>query len=404
MRYHLVIWKRRIEDLIIWPFVAWGRWRASRAPGEPAYDIWFLFPFFHTGGAEKVHAQLAQAFAGRKAIILFTRHSQDQRFRAEFEKTGHRVMDISAYTDQKQRYWNNLVMRGRISHLINSQQKRPVVINGQCNFAYKLSRWVRKDIPQVELIHSLNSFSYIRIPFLPFYCASVMISKNRIADHLALYERYGIPSPYAERIIHIGNGVPMPADPVTRNTRPDELHVLYAGRGTVEKRVHLVDAILRKARSNGQPVKGIFMGDVDAGLKVPKDPADEYLGNLSDPEKIEDAYQRADILIITSSEEGFPMVVMEAMGHGCAIIATPVGDIPLHVKPGVNGWLFTRTENEEEIISEGADYLEEACRHRVGTERMGHGNIAYARAQFGLGMFEERWRALLDHINEEDRP
>jgi len=403
MRYMLLIWKRRLEDLFILPFVVLGRWLASKEDKGPDHDIWFFFPFWHTGGAEKVHAQLANAFPDKKAIVVFTRHSQDERFRADFERSGHTVLDISEHTDNKAAYWNNLIWRGRISKQIRRQRKKPVVLNGQCNFAYKLSRWLGDDVPQVELIHSLNSFSYIRIPFLPFYRATVMISKNRIADHLALYERFGIPSYFAERILFIGNGVLLPLDPVDRdNSAP--LKVMYAGRGTSEKRVHLVAAVLKAARNKGIPVKGIYMGDVDEGLRAPRDSADTYLGNLSHAEAIDETYRSADILIITSSEEGMPMVVMEAMGRGCAIIATPVGDIPLHVRPGVNGWLFTTVNDEDLIVQEGVDYLGEALEQGQTLSRMGRENIVHAREHFGLKTFEHKWRELVHRVQEENRP
>ena len=36
----------------------------------------------------------------------------------------------------------------------------------------------------------------------------------------------------------------------------------------------------------------------------------------------------SDILILPSYHEGLPLVIMEALGAGCAIMATPVGSIP----------------------------------------------------------------------------
>jgi glycosyltransferase involved in cell wall biosynthesis len=92
------------------------------------------------------------------------------------------------------------------------------------------------------------------------------------------------------------------------------------------------------------------------------------------------------------------------MGRGCAIIATPVGDIPLHVKPGVNGWLFTTVEDEDRIIREGVDYLREAIRHGQTLNRMGRENITHAREYFGLKTFERKWRELVLRLPEENRP
>jgi hypothetical protein len=53
-----MIIKRIIEDLFIFPFVLWGRLSSDSFLPRKSYDIYFFFPFFHTGGAEKVHTQI----------------------------------------------------------------------------------------------------------------------------------------------------------------------------------------------------------------------------------------------------------------------------------------------------------------------------------------------------------
>src|SRR5206468_2512178 len=112
--------------------------------------------------------------------IFFTRKSQNDLFYSEFAASGCEIRDVSNYTDNKLIYFVNIIFRGMIAAYINNQKKKPVVFNGQCNFGYKISPWISNRIPQIELIHSLCSFSYIRIPFLPFISRTVMISTVRI--------------------------------------------------------------------------------------------------------------------------------------------------------------------------------------------------------------------------------
>ena len=57
-------------------------------------------------------------------------------------------------------------------------------------------------------------------------------------------------------------------------------------------------------------------------------------------------YQKHDVLIMTSLHEGFPISIMEAMSAGCAILSTPVGDIPYHVKHEQNGFLGTKWKDQ----------------------------------------------------------
>jgi glycosyltransferase involved in cell wall biosynthesis len=49
---------------------------------------------------------------------------------------------------------------------------------------------------------------------------------------------------------------------------------------------------------------------------------------------------RSSILLMTSSYEGFPMVIAESLAVGTPIISTDVGDIRSIIKNGYNGFLL----------------------------------------------------------------
>jgi hypothetical protein len=205
--YRLLLIKRFIEDIFIFPFILLGRFTAAIRPLKKEYRIFFFFPFHHTGGAEKVHAQISAAAGGPNCIIFFTKKSSDDRFLEDFRKSRCEIRDISKIVDNKWFYFLNLFYRGIISGYINSQSVKPIVFNGQSNFGYKISPWIKKDIRQIELIHSFNTFSLIRIPFLPFISKTVMISRKRIEDHKEQYRQKNIPASFAERIQYIPNAI-----------------------------------------------------------------------------------------------------------------------------------------------------------------------------------------------------
>jgi L-malate glycosyltransferase len=62
--YQPLLIKRFLEGIFIFPFLLIGRLVALMSPLKKQYKMFFFFPFYHTGGAEKVHAQIAVANGG----------------------------------------------------------------------------------------------------------------------------------------------------------------------------------------------------------------------------------------------------------------------------------------------------------------------------------------------------
>jgi L-malate glycosyltransferase len=394
--YRLFIFKRMLEDLIMYPLILVGRLIAWIKPLSKEFDFYFFFPFYSIGGAEKVHAQIVQAVANENCIIFFTKRSSNNLFLNTFMKTGCKVFDISKYTDNKGLYFLNIIYRGIISGYINSQNKKPVVFNGQCNFGYKISPWIKKSVMQVELIHSFNSFSIIRIPFISFYHTTVMISQQTIADHIQQYKRLSIPIQYSTRIRFILNGISLPDD--KRNfVSEDQFTVLYAGRGTTEKRVHLVAAIAQRLLKEILPIKFLFMGDVKDAIPMTLQSGLEFLGNQNDPKAIQNIYRSSDVLILTSVFEGFPMVVMEGMANGLAIVSTDVGDLSKHIKDGINGFLI-KSKHEAQIVEDGASLIKKLYSDKALLQTISETNMQYAYRHFGIDQFNHTYQELFKNL------
>jgi glycosyltransferase involved in cell wall biosynthesis len=401
MKYRLLLLKRWVEDILMAPFILLGRVIAIFRPLGKEYDVFFFFPFYHIGGAEKVHLNIAKAIGNKNCIIFFTRKSLNDLFYNDFAATQCELRDISRYTDNKWLYPVNIVFRGIITGYINRQKKKPLVFNGQCNFGYKISPWVAKRIPQVELIHSLCSFSYIRIPFLPFITRTVMISTIRIQEHLELYKRYGIPLVLGKRITFIMNAIALPpAKPLPQQPKP-EMNILYVGRSTPEKRVHLIAQMAAEIRKKTDKILFTFLGEVKAAIPQEFHPFCRFLGNQNDPSVIEDVYRKALVLILVSDTEGFPMVVMEAMAHGLVIISTAVGEVPLHVKNGINGFLIEDFMDEKAVVAEGIQYILKLQHDAALLTSISSKNIDYAYSHFGMNRFVEDYQRLAREVQKE---
>jgi glycosyltransferase involved in cell wall biosynthesis len=235
------------------------------------------------------------------------------------------------------------------------------------------------------------------VPFLPFYNETVMISKRRIEDHIRLYRHWGIPGHYDRRIRYICNGISLPEiQPAAKTGIPQKL--LFVGRGTPEKRPALAAALATGLEQKGLPIKMGFVGDVSGAVDPSAYPRFSFYGNVEDPARLDQLYsEEADILLVTSSEEGFPLVIMEAMARGVVIMATPVGDIPVHIQTQENGWVFTTVHDEKAMLAEAAAFMLSMQNDPEKYHAMSARNISYAYENFGLPTFVQQYRTLIEN-------
>jgi glycosyltransferase involved in cell wall biosynthesis len=121
----------------------------------------------------------------------------------------------------------------------------------------------------------------------------------------------------------IPNGVEIPAE-VGAEADPPE--VLFVGRLSPEKGIH---ELAEAARG----LNLVVAGDGPLRPLVP-----DALGFVPH-EEVERLLARAAVVVLPSHREGLPMALLEAMAHGRAVVATPVGGIPGLVEDGRTGLL-----------------------------------------------------------------
>jgi glycosyltransferase involved in cell wall biosynthesis len=376
-----------------------GRFIALFKPLKKEYRTFFFFPFHHVGGAERVHVQIAKANGGSDCIIYFTRKSASEGFLQEFIQSGCTIKDIAAFTDNKWLYFLNFIYRGIISGQINRQKQRPIVFNGQSNFGYKISPWIHKNISQVELIHALNSFSYIRLPFIRFYTKSVTVSQNIIDKHKKLYSSLKVPSTVWEKFNFIMSRVKLPIERIKhRDFSENPITVLYVGRDSVEKRPHIVSALAKRLAAKKMSVKFVFAGNVERSIPLNERPYCQFFGDINDESKLGEVYQQSHILIIPSSTESGPLVFMEAMARGMVIVSTPVGYIPVHIKNGVSGFVTSELADEAALVNEMEELIKKLLQNRDSLSKMGSHNVDYAYNNFDIRFFNQEYQSLFEYI------
>ncbi len=189
-----------------------------------------------------------------------------------------------------------------------------------------------------------------------------------------LRDRVGIP---AHKLVTIQNGVEIerferasPADRALLGIRDRDAVVACVARLSPEKgHAVLLDAFrLVLARHPDARLLIIGEGDEQAGLE--RRAADlalsgrvQWLGLRSD---VPELLAAADVFVLPSLQEGFPMVVLEALAAGKAVVATEVGAISKVVRDGENGLLVP--PGDARALAGAIGYLlhDPALRRRLG--------------------------------------
>jgi len=358
-------------------------------PIRNASGLFFFFPFYQVGGAEKVHADIVSCVSDRRPWVFFTNRSKDAAFKPLFEKSA-RLFDLSFLTLGSLRYYLYI---GALAALINRHEKATVF---GCNnvLFYDLLPRLRKDVRRLDLLHAFGGeIEHVSLPVVDSLDTRVIFSSQAFADLKNQYSSEGLPTALLERITFIDNQVAVPDNYPAKQTG-NRLRVLYVGRGAPEKRVHLVGRVAALARSSGLEADFILVGDLSSLIEAEDLSACTLKGEISDPAELSALYESADVLLLTSSREGFPLVIMEAMARGVVPISTDVGGISDHVKHEING-LLIGGQSEDKIVEAMVSMIARLNQDRSQLEEMSRRAYRYAREHFTPSRFCKAYRALL---------
>lgn len=114
----------------------------------------------------------------------------------------------------------------------------------------------------------------------------------------------------------------------SRRFRPQK-EILFVGRGDAHKNLAV---LIRAFEGLQERMKDIVLnvaGKMDSRYPLPESKSGgiRFLGVVTD-EEIHHLYQRAWVLVLPSRSEGFGFPVLEAMSHGCPVVAARAGALP----------------------------------------------------------------------------
>ncbi|MGP3966380.1 glycosyltransferase [Streptomyces sp. 6N223] len=164
---------------------------------------------------------------------------------------------------------------------------------------------------------------------------------ERVRDDLVAA---GIGRPEQYAVVPPGTTLPTPpprADARRRLGLPPDCPVIaYVGRVTRIKRPDRFLAVAREVRRAVPTARFVVCGEGDlAGALADQAGGDGALQPLGWRADVETVYAAADLVLLTSDNEGMPVSLIEAGQAGVAVVATDVGSVAEVVRSGETGLL-----------------------------------------------------------------
>jgi len=345
-----------------------------------------LFATPDIGGAERVHAEIVRAVADAKPQVWFTEVPRDGGLLPLYAAHATLVQLGARLRCRLCAYFQAGLQAGRIR-----KGSVRVVLGAFSHFFYDMLPWL-KGVRCVDLVHNFGvNFENYSLPHLAALHRRVLITDELRNQVLELYAQHGVESAMGERLAVITNGVTVPTLPPVKDS--GALRVLYSGRGTPEKRVHLVGQIAHRLAEQAINATVTVMGGVGEAID-PRDAAHCRLtGLVTDPAQLEAEYAAAHVLLITSDREGFPVAVMEAMARGTVPVCTRVGG--LVALPNGQCCVLVDSMPEAAVVDQIVSTLRELDADRTRLGALSAAAYRYAREHFDVSHFDAKWRGLL---------
>ncbi len=308
-------------------------------------DKFFFFPYYHIGGAERVHIDILSVFPKKGNLCFITNSSKNSGLKKQFKSSSQLI------------YLGKLIKTPlkkvtlKVLALSINKKKNAVVFGCNSYFFYELVPLLKDHISTIDLIHAFadDGIEVHSLSQVNKLTKRVVLGKKTFSDFENLYSKSGIDINLLDRIKIIRNKVSSINKNITiqKNSR---FTILFVGRDSEEKRFHLFLEIANSFKNN-QNVAFIVIGGFNK-KKYSYLKNIEFVGEIYDNSKINQFYAKSHLILITSRREGLPMVILEAMVYGVVPLSTDVGEIPEVIsKASKTGILISNELPESEIVA-----------------------------------------------------
>lgn len=256
----------------------------------------------------------------------------------DFRETG-RLVDLSVVSPDE--------YQARIAQVIDENGIKLVVQIG-CEPMYSRIPYILESRPHVRLVDMLfNDVGHVRSHFIFENCIHETLVESEV---MANYIRRVSAKPDPRvRIINTGVDVHL-YTAKKRPIAPGALTVGYIGRMSPEKNPKGFVELAERLHPLVPEAKFVMYGQGPEQDAVREACETSRAGKAIEfhgfSERLEDAMQAIDVLVVPSLVDGRPTAIMEANGYGLPVIGTPIGAIPELIEDGVNGHICKLSDTD----------------------------------------------------------
>lgn len=351
----------------------------------------FFFDRYVIGGAQIVHIDILNSLPELHKEVYFTRYSPNNKLKEKFYSIANtKCRDIHVFCD-------NLLFRLFTVHYYAfyiNRHKNAVVFSSNSTFFYDMLFFINREVITAELLHNFtygnNGMEFFGLANHRYLNYRLTVDVATLKNIKTQYREYNIPEAYCERLNTIEPAVIIPAKVEKDLSLP--LQVLYAGRGTPQKRVHLLDRIAAQCIREGKNIRFHFAGTMADELSDYVQQNSMLHGEIGDKATMYKLYYQSHVIILTSAYEGFPMVVKEGMANGCVPVVTALEGLKIHLQHEKNALLIETPEDEAGVVTQGIALLNSLANDKNELAHLSAACYEYAVANFTLAVFTKKYR------------
>ena len=304
----------------------------------------FLVPWLKTGGSDLETLNYIQAVreaSDRNRIAVIATGNSDSPWSARlpqdvaFIQFGQICRDIDPALHAQLLATFLVQLQPDVIHNMNSAEGYKAFRDHGTALQHRSRLFVSVFCEDITEDGRIVGYAFDQLPDCFRYLSGVFADNERILNKLSDYFGFG-----KEKLhLHyqpISSAAPKPKKSAERRS------VLWAGRIDRQKRPDLLKEIAERLR--GSAIDLIVYGSavLDRGEKTSQWLSSSnivYRGPFNRFESL--PLDEFDVLLHTAQWEGMPNVLLEALTHGLAVVASGVGGVPELVEDGITGFCVT---------------------------------------------------------------